>query len=460
MKISKYLLIVLFLLLTLFACEEAGRFGISSKDDTVPGVPVVTKVIPLNGGARIFYDLPKDEQLLQIVAEIIASNGRNFKFSSSFYKDSLDVWGLGENREYTFNIWAETRAGVKSAMVPVKVTPNKSSIWDVKESIVVNPGFGALIVDWKNPQAQTVNVFVDLDFMLNGERKLLGLVYSSNADSVHQVIPDLPPGGTVSVNVHVEDIYGNTTDQLAVSNLQLLQDMKIPKRDEGGNPIWILPKTNDSIDWVPMCFGDSHNGRLERVIDGLIDYKEGSPSQANNYMHTGGMGRTGIPGVQMANLWNLIIDLGDYWHISRVITHQRWDYTVGSPRSNLYQGENVGRFALWVLDEDRPGDRVWDIYGEEISGTWVRLSEHYVPIPVGLAAIEYVPLGVKGDEAYMFPQTPGYTKPVRWFRYEALSGINAENNIPYSSTNFNCLSEITLYGMPKGDVSDKDVIIK
>ena len=150
------------------------------------------RVIPLNGGARIFYDLPKDEQLLQIVAEIIASNGRNFKFSSSFYKDSLDVWGLGENREYTFNIWAETRAGVKSAMVPVKVTPNKSSIWDVKESIVVNPGFGALIVDWKNPQAQTVNVFVDLDFMLNGERKLLGLVYSSNADSVHQVILDSP----------------------------------------------------------------------------------------------------------------------------------------------------------------------------------------------------------------------------------------------------------------------------
>ena len=186
-----------------------------------------------------------------------------------------------------------------------------------------------------------------------------------------------------------------------------------------------IAQTNDSIDWVPMCFGDSHNGRLERVIDDLIDYKEGSPSQANNYMHTGGMGRTGIPGVQMANLWNLIIDLGDYWHISRVITHQRWDYTVGSPRSNLYQGENVGRFALWVLDEDRPGDRVWDIYGEEISGTWVDFLS-IIPSLLDYA-IEYVPLG-KGRSVHVSANAR-YTKPVRWFRYEALSGINAENNI-------------------------------
>lgn len=460
MKNFRYLLITFLSLLGLCACLEEGRFQISADDDTIPGVPVVTNIKPLAGGARIYYDLPKDEQLLQIVAEIVAFNGKTFKFSSSYFKDSLDVWGLGERKEYSFNIWAETRGGIKSALVPVKVTPEISGIWYVKESIVINPGFGALIVDWKNPQAQTVNVFVDLDFMMNGERKELGLVYSSNADSVHQVIPDLSSTEEVNVSIRVEDIYGNTTDEIVENNIQLLKDSKIPKRDANGNPIWVLPKTNDSIDWVPMCFGDGANGRLERVIDDLIDFKEGTTSQTNNYMHTTFMGRAGIPGVQMGNIWNLIIDLGDYWHISRVVTHQRWDYTIGNPRGTLYQGENVGNFALWVLDEDEQGDRAWNIYGEEISGTWVRISEHYVPIPVGLAPIEYVPLGVKGDEAYMFPQTPGYTKPVRWFRYEALSGIESVNNIPYAGTRSNCLSEITLFGMPKGSIDDKDVIIK
>ena len=141
--IFRYLLIVTFSLLMLYGCAEEGRFEISASDDTVPGVPVVTRIEPLDGGARIFYDLPRDEQLLQIVAEITASNGKNFKFSSSYYKKYLEVWGLGEQREYVFNIWAETRGGTKSAMVPVKVTPNTSSIWYVKESIVVNPGFVA-----------------------------------------------------------------------------------------------------------------------------------------------------------------------------------------------------------------------------------------------------------------------------------------------------------------------------
>ena len=458
MKIFKHLFIAFFAVLMLYACQEEGRFEINDNDKTVPGVPVVTGVKPLSGGARIYYNVPNDEQLLQIVAEIEASNGKIFKFSASYFKDSLDVWGLGENREYTFNIWAETRAGVRSALVPVTVTPNTASIWHVKDAIVVNPGFGGLILDWKNPEVQTVNVFVDLDFMMNGEKKELGLVYSSNADSVHQVIPDLPAGENVNVSIRVEDIYGNTTDKIVKNEIKLLSDTKIPKKDINGNAKWILPKTNDSIDWIPMCFGDGANGRLERVIDDLIDFKDGSTAASNNYMHATNMGRTGVPGVLMGNIWNLIIDLGDYWHISRVVTHQRWDYTISAPRSNLYQGENVGRYALWVLDEDLPGDRIWDIYGEEVSGTWVKISEHYVPIPVGLAAIEYVPLGVKGDEAYMFPQKPGYTKPVRWFRYEALSGINSVNNVPYSSTDSNCLSEITLYGLPAGSVDEGDII--
>jgi hypothetical protein len=324
----------------------------------------------------------------------------------------------------------------------------------------VNPGFSALVVNWKNELKQTVNVFVDLDFTLNGTNKQVGLVYSSNADSIQQVIPDLPAGENVNVKVHVEDIYGNTTDNLTANNVHLLGDMKIPKRTDSGDPIWILPRTNDSIDWIPMCYGNHANGRLERVIDDLIDYKAGSSTQSNNYMHAGGMGRTGVPGIPMANIWNLFIDLGGYWHISRVVTNQRWDYTVSSPRGALYQAENVGHFALWVLDEDQPGDRVWNINGEEVKGTWVRISEHYITIPVGLADIEYVPLGVKGDESYMFPQTPGYTKAVRWFRYEALTGPNVVNGIPYASTDCNCLSEITLYGMPKGSVDDKYIVIK
>jgi len=454
MKIIRYLLIFFFAIAVFFACEEEGRFAINSNDKTIPGKPVVTNIVPLDGGARIFYTVPPDEQLLQVVAEITATNGKTFKFSASYYKDSLDVWGLGDTVSYTFNIWAETRAGTKSAMVPVTVKPKTSSIWHVKNSIEVQPGFGALCVNWKNELKQTIHVYVDLDFNLAGAHKQLGVVYSSNSDSARQVIPDLPHGGNINVKVHVQDIYGNATDFLVENNLGLLQDNKILKRTEGGDPIWKLPQTNDSIDWIPMCFGDGANGRLERVWDDLIDYKMG----ASNFMHAQDRGRTGVAG--QGNIWNLLIDLGGYWHISRLITHQRWDFDPATPRSRLYQNENVGHFALWVLDEDQPGDRTWNIYGEEISGTWVKLSDHYIPIPTGLANYEYIPLGNRGDESYMFPFTPGYTKAVRWFRYEAISAFDTANGVPYGAMNHNCLSEVTLYGLPAGTVDESKIVIK
>jgi hypothetical protein len=42
----------------------------------------------------------------------------------------------------------------------------------------------------------------------------------------------------------------------------------------------------------------------------------------------------------------------------------------------------------------------------------------------------------------MYPDDPKFTKPTRWFRYEALTGFNND----YQSLGANCLSEITLYG--------------
>jgi len=391
-------LIFLFVMAVLGACKEEDKFGISSKDKTIPGAPVVRKVEPLSGGARVFYDVPKDEQLLQVIAEVVAKNGKIFRFSSSYFKDSIDVWGLGDTVVHTFNIYAETRAGNKSQNVPVSVKPLTSGIWHVKESIEIRPGFGALCVDWKNDLMQTVNVFVDLEFNMNGERKQVGMVYSSNSDSVREQVLNLPYE-PIHVKIHVEDIYGNATDNIEQNSIMLLEDMKIPKRTET-EEIWKLPITNDSIDWIPMCYGNSYNGRIERVIDDIIDQRDGM----SNYLHAGGVGRTGLG--KDGNTWNLIIDLGDYWRLSRIVTHQRWDRTDGNPRGGLYQGENVGHFNLWILDEDLPGDREWDIYGEKISGTWVKLSEHYIPIPTGLAGAEYPPIGLRGDESYMYPSEP------------------------------------------------------
>lgn len=73
---------------------------------------------------------------------------------------------------------------------------------------------------------------------------------------------------------------------------------------------------------------------------------------------------------------------------------------------------------------------------------WVQVTQHKIPVPVGLSEIEIVKLGEAGDMAYMFPDDPQYTKRTRWFRYEAVKSFNGN----YTLEDANCLSEITLYG--------------
>ncbi|KAA6328035.1 hypothetical protein EZS27_023025 [termite gut metagenome] len=409
------------LLFVICACTEQ-RFEIGSNDKTPPHPPVLREVKPLYGGARIFYTRPADEDLITVDAEFTAANGKIFKFSASYFKDSLDVYGLGNTEEHTIKLFATDRAGNRSSVVLVPVTPLEPSISRVAKTLIVKPGFGSFYVDWTNELEQTVNVYVDFNFTQNGYYRDLVSVYSSNMEHERKFVNDLElgPDEAVNIKIRVEDIYGNITESVDFGSFYLLQDEKIPKAG------WVLPLTNDSIAGVPMCFGSGFDGRIGRVIDDNTD----ELLNGSNYMHTGAVGQTGSsssPNVP----WSLIIDLGDYYELSRIITHQRHNdggLTNIMQRGTYYQGENVGIYNMYVLDEE--------------ANEWIFLSNHIIPYPTGLNDLEIAKMGHKGDQAYMFPDDPDFTKPARFFRYEAINGFNSN----YTNTDCNCLSEVTLYG--------------
>jgi hypothetical protein len=441
-NIFRYLLITVFAATAFEACKEEDRFRINSSDKSIPGTPVIDSVKVLNGGARIYFTPPIDATVLQIVAEFTAASGKVFKTTASYFKDSLDVYGMGDMQEHIFHVYAENRAGNQSEKVPVTVIPKKPSIVLVHESIRVGVGFNALYVEWINELQHSVNVFVDLEFNADGEQKNVGLVYSSNKDSVRQYVRDLTllPDEPVRMKIHVEDIYGNTTGYIE-NELTLLQDVMLPKDN------WILPESGDSIGGVPMMFGTYNEGSNDKLKDGIIDVDD----NMYNFCHTNQRGRIGLQffdfphttqPVPDRNVWNLMIDLGDYYELSRIVTHQRHSMNSGNLRGHLYQDENVGYYRLWYLDEGAADGIESEIHGETVKGTWVQITEHKIPVPLGLQAVEYPRLNLLGDEAYMKPITPGFTVPIRWFRYEALAGFT--NN--YTSTMNNCLSEVSLYG--------------
>jgi len=418
MKIRIFVLLAMAAILSA-SCKEENRFASHITDDVPPGKLTIIDQKPLYGGARFFYNLPADEDLLQVEAVYTAKNGKPYTFSASYFVDSIDVFGFGSTEAHEVTLYAVDRSGNRSAPVVVSVTPLEPAFSRVAASISVKPGFSSFFIDWTNELEQNVNVYVDYRFRMDGQDRQLTTVFSSNLAADRRFINDLylSPDDPVAVSVRVEDQFGNTSDYIEKGTLRLYEDIEIPKEK------WVLPDANDSIGGVPMVFGDGLEGRSSKVIDGIIDRGDNL-----NFMHTSSRGRTGR--TADGNMpWNFIIDLGDYYELSRIVTFQRHSGGLANiQRGQYYRDENVGVYNMYVWDDD--------------TNEWVFISKHTIPVPVGLSELEFVQAGEAGDEAYMFPDDPKYTKPTRWFRYEAVKSFNGN----YTLEDANCLSEITLFG--------------
>lgn len=401
------------------SCKEEEPFKAGGDDNTAPGKISEVTYKPLYGGARFFYTIPKDRDLLRIEGVYTNPQQKSFTFTASYFSDSLDVYGLPDANEYVIQLFAVDRSGNKSEASEVKVVPLQPAYMRVAESIEIKSGFSSFFLDWTNELKQNINVYVDFKYVLNGAERSSTTVFSSNLAKERRFINDLAlgPGQAVDVKVRVEDMYGNATQTIDKGKIELYEDIELPKSK------WILPNPNDSIGGVPMCFGDGLEGRNRYVIDGIIDKGDNL-----NFMHTNSRGRTGKN--SDGNMpWNFIIDLGDYYELSRIVTVQRHSGGIANiSRGQYYRSENVGIYNMY--------------YWEESTKAWVAISQHKIPVPLDKSELEMVKLGEAGDMAYMYPDDPKYTKRTRWFRYEALKGFSGN----YTLDDANCLSEITLYG--------------
>jgi hypothetical protein len=420
MKTGKFIF-VFGLLFIVASCKEVLRYEVNSDDSVPPGKPTNITYKPLYGGARLHYTIPRDEDLLSIDAVYTNPKGQQFWFSASYYADSLDVYGFGSMDEHTIQIYAVDRGGNKSETETVRVTPLEPAITRVARSVVVKPGFSSFFLDWENELEQSINVYVDFDFTQNGEKREFTTVFSSNFLTDRRFIEDLnlTPDIPINIRVRVEDRYGNITEPIDIGHINLYEDSKIPKEK------WYLPQANDSIGGIPQFYGNGYEGRSGYLIDDIIDQNDN-----RNFIHTAGRGRTGVSAD--GNLpWNAIIDLGDYYELSRIITVQRHDRANNYEKGQYYASENVGLYNMYIWDDDLQ--------------EWEFVSQCKIPMPIGKSEIEIVKQAEAGDMAYMYPDDPKYTKPTRWFRYEALKCFDDN----YNSGSAYCLSEITLFGRKK-----------
>ena len=426
-KISLYLLMLLIIYIS--ACKEENRYSPSSQNTSPPGEPTNITWKPLYGGARFHYTIPADEDLMTVNAEYTNERGKTYFFSSSFYKDSVDIYGLGAEKEYTIYLYAVNRAGTESRKVPVQIVPLEPSISRVAKTFDLKPAFSSFFLDWENELEQVINVFVNFKYNENGSPREIISVLSSNKETERFFVRDIKASASDAINVSawVEDRYGNSSNHVDFGNIYLLEDYPLDKSKiripEANDSTVILRSGTRFNTGVPAMFGENLEGRMSKLIDGIIDRGDNL-----NFFHTGSRGRTGNS--RDGNMpWNIIFDLGDYYQLSRINTVQR--HTGGLEnisRGQYYRYENNGHFALYYFDED------------ELK--WVECSEQKTPVPVGISELQFVLLGEAGDEAFFYPDDPKYTKATRWFRYEGIHCFDDN----YSSTGANCMSELTVYG--------------
>ena len=435
---SKLIWLMVVLLGCFQACKEGERYGVSITDTEAPDPPIVHGTRSLDGGVRFYYSVPTNKDILAVKGEYVNEAGKLLSFSSSYFKDSLDILGFASTDFYEVKIFAVNRAGRRSKEMAYSVKPERSVLNMVIDAIVVKPSFSSLFIEWENELKWNVNVFVNFKFRQQGRERDLWEVFTSNDEWHRGVIYDLTDveNNEVDVSIYVEDSYNNRTQTVPFGTKIVLQDIKIPKFDEAGKAIWKMPIYNDSVAGIPQFWGYFGEGRNEYIIDDIIDY-----GNLLNFCHTNNRGRTGNPYIPNANLWNALIDMGDYYEVSRIVTHQRQfhagNYVLyGGPGRN--DRHNVGKYAMYVLNEDLSPPE------------WELIREHCIPIPTGVNDLEIYRMGNAGDMAFLYPDDPKFSRPTRWFRYEARASFPTYTingfAFPYYFVEQTCLSEITIYG--------------
>jgi len=389
--------ILLVILIALAGCDEAKRYKISGDDTTPPAPPVFVDSKPLVGGARVFFLTPKDEDLLYVEASYISEAGKRLRFSASYFADLLDVYGFARAGEHIIELCAVDRAGNRSFSVHAMVESLESPVALVAKSVGVFSSFASILMKWNNELREPVYVWVDLSYTQNGAQREHTAVFTTAQPETRSIDSlKLYADEPVSVKVSVKDKYNNVV-QAKDTIISLLTDEAISKDR------WSLPAPFSVMGGVMQVDGM----RLEAVIDGLIDIDD------ENYFVT-----------LQANPWNIIIDLGEEYELSRIVTHQRWSGYAGAAfgvlneQGNLFRADNVLSYNMYG----------WD---ETVSG-WELLSRREINPPVVTVESQYTALGKAGDKAFLYPEEPQFSKPTRYFRLEAIDG--------------KYISEITLYG--------------
>ena len=397
--INKYLFLLLLATFALVGCKE------EYFDTTAPSKVTNISYKPTSGGAIITFTAPNDNDLLYIKAVYTNSQGREVFKVTSHYGDTIEIDGFKEATAQKVRLFAIDRSNNASEPAEIEVTPLKSFIYTVQESIEMKEQLGGVRISWDNPDRKTVFVYVSFS---KGE-KTYERILSSSLSAPTLMIRGLDPE-EYRFSVTVEDFNGNKTDKIEVGKYKPLLEQKIAKST------WKVLQ-NLSVD------GDKWEGTIASFWDDVIDTKESGAD--NSYFiisrdDNGGMLKWPL---------DIVVDLNKTVVINRFVVWQRAFWYENASQNGVsanyyyYQEENMRSFAVLVST-----DRI----------NWTSLGTFDIGDPrdaSGVISPAKFKEAVNGHEFNL----DNVSQPFRYLKIGLLSNFGSETNV-YGS-------EITLFGL-------------
>lgn len=396
---NKYIYILLLAAFAFTACNE------EVLDTTAPGKVTNISYKPTNGGAILTFTAPGDDDLLYVKAVYTNSLGKEVFKVTSHYGDSIEIDGFREATPQKIKLYAVDRSNNISEAAEIEVTPMKSFIYLVQESIQMKEQLGGVRITWENPDQKTVFVYVNFTKAGKTYERILSSALSDPVLMIRGLDPE-----EYSFSVTVEDFNGNKTDKMDVGTYRPLLEQKIDKST------WKVLQ-NLSVD------GDKYEGTLASFWDDVVDTKESAADNSYfiiNRDDNGGMLKWPL---------DIVVDLNKTVVVNRFVVWQRAFAYVNAEQNGVstdycyYKEENMKSFSVSVSTDKL---------------TWNSLGTFDIGDPRDAAGVISPAKYKEAIDGHEF-NLESVSQPFRYMKFSILSNYGSETNV-YGS-------EITLYGL-------------
>lgn len=394
---KKYLFITILLIFT--ACKDYDKWVPVSKDDTAPPPVSNVQVKNLPGGATISYALPKSENLLYVLASYDKGDSANIEKKSSYYNNSITIKGFGDTSQHKINLYAVSRGGKKSDPVTITITPLTPPVTSVFRSLIVQPTFGGISVQFENESEANVKIVV-----LTTDS--LGELYTTKIDYTKAKEGDFAARGFDSVSrkfgIFVRDRWNNYSDTLFVEHKPWFEEE--------------IDKSKFKEINLPTDTYEPHVGKgMEMLWDDIWNSN-------GNVFHT--HPNTGMP------QW-FTFDLGEEVRLSRFKFYHRLAGNGGKGTDGAYNSGDPTEFEIYGSNDPNP-DGSWD--------SWTLLGHFVCKAPTSTPpSSEDIQFACVDGEDFVFPLTD--TMAVRYLRFKTLK--------TWGGVTYMYISELTLWGSAK-----------